>query len=368
MPSFVHVVESDYKPTFRTESVASMFDVSVEKKLSKKWSVDLPIEQQDWQIGLIVGPSGSGKSVISKKIFGDSVHKEFSWNEKSILDNFPNHLTVSEITEMLSRVGFSSPPQWMLSFDRLSNGQKFRTELARSFFEYKDLFVMDEFSSVVDRQVAKFGSFAFQKAIRQNKQKKFVAVTCHYDVEEWLQPDWVYDVSTNIFNRRSLRRPDISLEIFRTNYKTWEIFKDHHYLSSSINKSAFCYVGCIDDVPVVFDAWLPFFGKTSGGKKAMRGHRTVCLPDYQGLGLGNAIFTTLSRMWYTLGYDVFSCTGHPAEIKKRVKSKDWKITAQGRVTPDSNRKIKRSTDRLVSRFKYIGDKMDFTDAISLRGS
>ncbi len=249
----------------------------------------------------------------------------------------------------------------------LSNGQKFRAELARCILEYDDLFVFDEFTSVVDRQVAQIGSFAFQKAVRSKKNKKFVAVTCHYDVEEWLQPDWTFDVSTNEFKWRSLRRPNVTLEIFRVNYKAWELFKEHHYLSAEINKSSFCFVGCIDSVPVVFDSWLPFFGRTSSGKKAMRGHRTVCLPDYQGIGLGNALFTEIAKMWAGLGYDVFSCTAHPAEINKRIKSGEWKLNAQGRTAPD--KKIKnRATNRLTSRFTFVGKPMSYLDANKLLGN
>ncbi len=46
MPRFVHVVESDYKETFRTSKVASMFDVSPSEKLVKKWDVNLPLEEK----------------------------------------------------------------------------------------------------------------------------------------------------------------------------------------------------------------------------------------------------------------------------------------------------------------------------------
>jgi hypothetical protein len=35
---------------------------------------------------------------------------------------------------------------------------------------------------VADREVAKISAYAISKAIRQQKDKKFIAVTCHYDV------------------------------------------------------------------------------------------------------------------------------------------------------------------------------------------
>ena len=61
-----------------------------------------------------------------------------------------------------------------------------------------ELFVFDEFTSVVDRNVAKVGSFAMQKAIRKTN-KKFIAVSCHDDIEDWLLPDWVFDTNSMTF-------------------------------------------------------------------------------------------------------------------------------------------------------------------------
>lgn len=368
MPSFKHVIELDYKPTFRSEKVASMFDVPVSTKLHKEWDVNIPIEAKPWKIGLIVGASGSGKTTIANKLFEGKVHSNFQWTKSCLLDDFPSGSELKTITETLSKVGFSSPPSWLLPYSALSNGQKFRVELARTLLEYKDLFVFDEFTSVVDRQVAQVGAFAFQKAVRKS-DLQFVAVTCHYDVEEWLQPDWVFDVSTNTFKWGSLRRPEIKLEICRVHHSAWQLFKEHHYLTSDINKAACCFVGFIDGRPVVFDAWLPFVGRLSHGK-AMRGHRTVCLPDFQGLGLGNRLFTTISQMWAGLGYRVFSGTGHPAEIKKRIDSGQWRMSRQGRTAVDTSaygreRDFKRASGRLTAGFEFIGESMPNDEAMLL---
>jgi hypothetical protein len=42
---------------------------------------------------------------------------------------------------------------------------------------------------------AKIASFTFSKSIRRSN-KQFIAVTCHYDVEDWLEPDWVLCTDT----------------------------------------------------------------------------------------------------------------------------------------------------------------------------
>jgi energy-coupling factor transporter ATP-binding protein EcfA2 len=371
MPSFKHVITLDYKPTFRTEKVASMFDVQVTDKLRKEWNVNLPIEDKPWQVGLITGASGAGKSTLAARLWPDRIHQGFAWNRGSLLDDFPEDVDVRTITEVLSKVGFSSPPSWLLPYSVLSTGQKFRVELARCLLEYKDIFVFDEFTSVVDRQVAQIGAFAFQKAIRKSN-RQVVAVTCHYDVEPWLEPDWVFDVSSNTFRWGGLRRPKLELEICRVHYSAWELFKEHHYLTAEISKSAICFVGFIEGRPVVFDAWLPFVGRSRDGKKAMRGSRTVCLPDFQGLGLGNTLFTTLASMWSGLGYRVFSGTAHPAEINKRMSSGQWRLKSQGRSTKEKpktelKRRFARSraAGRLISTFEFTGKPMDHLEAVKL---
>jgi len=55
---------------------------------------------------------------------------------------------------------------------------------------------------VVDRQIAKIGALAFAKNWRRNKGKKVVLLSCHYDIIEWLQPDWVYDVNTKVLKKK----------------------------------------------------------------------------------------------------------------------------------------------------------------------
>jgi hypothetical protein len=62
--------------------------------------------------------------------------------------------------------------------------------------------VVDEFTSVVDRQIAKVGALAFGKAWRRNKGHKAVLLSCHYDIIEWLQPDWVYNIDTNELKKK----------------------------------------------------------------------------------------------------------------------------------------------------------------------
>lgn len=357
MPNFDHVIEIDYKPTFRTEKVAGMFDVPASTKLRKEWHVDMPIESKNWQIGLIVGASGSGKTTISRKAFGDDAyHYGYNWKSSSLLDDFDAELSASEITSSLSHVGFSSPPAWLLPYSALSNGQKFRCELARCLTDKRDLIVYDEFTSVVDRNAAKVGSHAVSKAIRKTA-KKFVAVTCHDDVEGWLQPDWVFDVSAMSFTWGCQRRPEAKIQIFQCHHSAWRLFVGNHYLSADLNKASTCFILFFDGTPAAFVAILPF--PHPHLKNVWKGHRTVTLPDYQGFGLGNRLSEFVGEWLHKKSKKFRSVTSHPAMIGHRYKSESWimdrapsRLRAPGKRSPIQNNN-NTSINRLTASFIYV---------------
>jgi ABC-type ATPase with predicted acetyltransferase domain len=178
----------------------------VDCKLEKRFKGVLPIDEEPWQIGVIVGRSGTGKTSIAKDLFGSAYIKRFEYSHKSILDDFPETLSVSDITKALCSVGFASPPDWLKSYDQLSQGEKMRVDIARALVLEQRLIVFDEFTSVVDREVAQVSAYAISKAVRKT-QKRFIAVTCHYDVIDWLEPDWVFTTDTMEFSKKKVAGP-----------------------------------------------------------------------------------------------------------------------------------------------------------------
>jgi ABC-type polar amino acid transport system ATPase subunit len=170
-------------------------------KLEKHFKGSIPIEDDNWQVGVIVGRSGSGKTSIAKQLFPEAYIRGFEYTNKCVLDDFPEKLETGEIKKMLCSVGFASPPDWLKAYDCLSQGEKMRVDIARALCLDKPLVVFDEFTSVVDREIAKVSAFAISKAVRRSS-KKFIAVTCHYDVVDWLDPDWVFSTDTMEFTRK----------------------------------------------------------------------------------------------------------------------------------------------------------------------
>lgn len=348
----------------RVLQMQGMFDVPPAKQSSLAWHVDLPIEERDWNIGLIVGPSGCGKSTIAREAFGSSVVEGFEWaGDRSILDAFPATMGIKELTALLSSVGFSSPPSWMRPFGVLSTGEQFRVFVARALAEMPDLAVIDEFTSVVDRTVAQIGSAAVASAVRRSK-RKLVAVTCHHDVLDWLQPDWVYQPVGNDFQWRCLQqRPGVELEIARCDGRQiWPLFKAHHYLSGELAVSARCFLATINERPAAFGSVNHFCHPTASSWKE---HRFVVLPDFQGIGIGNRLSEYLGSIFVTTGKRYRGVTSSPAFVQHRRRSPLWKQTRAGGMVSVPNRRKSRSFDtkriaksvawdRVTWTFEYVG--------------
>lgn len=329
MPTFDIVRKSKPNKTFRVASVIGKFDLQSEL-IEERFVGDINFGK-DWQIGLIVGKSGTGKTTIAKELFEDVYITQYKYQAESVLDDMPENCSIQEITNTFNSVGFSSPPSWLKSYSVLSNGQKMRVDLARAMLEDNDLFVFDEFTSVVDRNVAQIGSFAMQKAIRKTK-KKFIAVTCHYDVADWLLPDWIFNTDTMTFQNlegQKKNRPSINFEIFQTRDKSiWKMFAKHHYLSHTHNNAASVYVAYINDQIAGFLSVLHFpHPKTKNMKKV---HRLVILPDYQGAGFGLRFLESIGDI-YKKQKDRFTIvTTAPSLVQALKKSNKWALTSYGR--------------------------------------
>lgn len=370
MPKHTVTVDCPVRQSFAVDQVRGMFDLPATKTASETFSVELPGEDEAWRIGVIVGPSGSGKTTVARSAYGQRfIEGGFRWQkQQAVVDHFPK-LSIKDVTQMLTSVGFSSPPAWVKPHHVLSGGERFRCDLARALLQPGALVAFDEFTSVVDRTVAKIGSAAIAKAIRsQRVNKKFVAVTCHYDVLDWLAPDWVLDMATQQLARGCLhRRPPIELTVVPGHHSAWELFRRHHYLNHALQHSAKCFAAFYHDEPVAFSAW---FHRMTRKRQAqdMREHRTVVLPDYQGIGIGNRLSELCASIFTGLGGRAFSVTSHPAMIRYRAASPNWRTVRFGMVPPQGSTGVIKSSGscgRYTAGFQFVGAAMDADRAAAL---
>ena len=132
MPSLNVVVSCPVYDSFRVQQVAGMFDVPLAEKASERFEADVPGANENWQIGLIVGPSGCGKSTIARRAFADKMYRANEWpTDRAVVDCF-SELPVRYVVELFTAVGFGSPPSWIKPYHVLSNGERFRCDLARA--------------------------------------------------------------------------------------------------------------------------------------------------------------------------------------------------------------------------------------------
>jgi ABC-type ATPase involved in cell division len=370
MPTVDVVVSTPVSRSTRCRQVEALFDVPAQEKQTLRWSGTVPLDARPWNIGLIVGPSGSGKSTVARELFRDALHIDPEWGAPSVLDDFPASVPLSEIASICQAVGFNTIPAWMRPYAVLSNGEKFRVMLARLLAECPELAVLDEFTSVVDRQVAKIGSHAVQKYIRK-RGSKFVAVSCHSDIIEWLNPDWILEPATMTFSWRELqRRPAIECTISRVNYSAWRLFAPYHYMSRELHRGAQCFCLFIDDVPAAF---LGIMHRPAPGVKTpiWGGSRTVTLPDYQGLGLAFVLSETVASAIVALDARFHAPPSHPVFVRQFSASPKWRLvkrpgigSVNGTAAGRTGRGVGRMGGRPNAVFDYVGPVM--TDRIRAR--
>ena len=347
-----------------TEYVYEAFDIQNREETSVSIPMQLgEIKNFDWNIGVILGGSGSGKTTILKKI--GNVKKVNFDAEKPLISNF-DWLKPKDATLVLTSMGLSSVPTWLRPFHTLSNGEQYRATLAYLVASAKggEVILVDEYTSVVDRDVAKAMSFALQKYIRR-ENKRIILASCHYDILEWLMPDWTCSPQKGGALERGdwLRqgRPKIELQVSRAEYKAWDIFKKHHYLTELNNKSYAHYLFEWNNKPVGIVVVSPL--PSAYIKNGFRGSRTVVLPDYQGMGIGSQISNFIGGIYKNNNCKYYTKTVNPALGEYRNISQKWRGTPDnGKIRLKRNKKSNydshwKSKNRASYCHEYIGESI-----------
>jgi len=320
-------------------------------------------------IVLIVGTSGSGKSTILRSL---GCNRTMTLSPCStVIENFS---TPERGEELLLAAGLRSIPAWFRTPGTLSNGEYHRFEMAMALDQ--GITTIDEFTSVVDRDTAKSLALSVRKYHDRNPGVLYIA-SCHRDIIDWLDPDWVYDTDLQkLDNRRSLlrlgTRPQLALTIRSTTSDYWRYFSKYHYLDTRMSRSVHCYVLLLGDKPIGFHAAIHSTNRDI--HSYWRGHRTVILPEFQGMGIGTAFSDAIAQIYVDRGLRYFSKTAHPSFGEHREKSPLWRATSTNRKSRKASYLLKdgtvrsmpgyggnaqialRDADRVCYSHEYIGPK------------
>lgn len=188
--------------SYAAERTRGLYNVGVEDGRHFHLDVELPDLDGDWQIGVVVGPSGSGKTSIANALKEYDFHEWWAqWPDEEPIIEVLGKEDYEKACAAMAAVGLGSVPSWLRPAQVLSNGERFRADMAmllmggsgRLKLRDDPRVIIDEFTSVLDRRVAQVGAGAFAKSWRKQSGRKVVLVTPHYDILEWIDPDWVID-------------------------------------------------------------------------------------------------------------------------------------------------------------------------------
>lgn len=170
-----------------TDMVQKNFDYEFTGE-SKVYPFELPNLDFDFNILCVVGASGSGKSTLLNEFNGYKSSNYRTFDDNAIVSNFESPEVASN---RLSAVGLNSMPVWCRPRKVLSVGEGFRADLALNLDSYT---IFDEFTSTIDRNVAKSTCNGISRFIKDNNLNHVVFCSCHKDFIPFLQPDIVIDL------------------------------------------------------------------------------------------------------------------------------------------------------------------------------
>lgn len=366
------------RDSFRVQQVRAMFDVGAFEGAERLLAVERPVG--DWTLGVICGPSGSGKSTAARFMFPGSIGPRKEWPRDVAVIEGLGEMPLSEGTGAFLSVGFGSAPSWLRPYCALSDGEKFRCDMAAGLLRAErdsGLLVVDEFTSALDRRTAKYACLALAKRLRRGgmgeesgsqglgtgRGCRLVVVTGHEDVVEWLQPDWVLSMPWGRLTWRCIRRVGLRLELQRCSRKAWDVFKGWHYLAGSsggknsgggLSPTARCHGVWADGCMASFIAVIPLLGK----RNHWRVTRLVTLPGFQGVGIGGWALDAMGELYAEQGLRMSITTGHAGVGRHCGRSSVWRLTGYSKLGRVGVRifdvKARGSFGRSTASFAYVG--------------
>lgn len=339
IPSIIDVkLQSEMFTNFRCQVAANSLDIDIKKKSIHHLHIEGINIPESWNVGLVYGSSGSGKTTLIKEIFGERIFETMLKQQEPIINQFPENYTYEECAMMLNGIGLNTVPCWIRPVNTLSNGQKARAEAALLMSQDKEIICVDEWTSVVDRTVAKAMSFCIGKYAKKNN-KKIILCSCHYDVIEWLKPDWLIDCNKQAFelpksnNFFFTERDKLEFEIREIGRESWRYFSKYHYLSDKLPGGQIYLYGLFHNFNQIgFQCFANYVPTRKGNAPIFHSNRTVIHPDYNGLGLGIKLINESSKLLNKKKYcKIMAKFSSTPVFKAMIKEKQWKFLGETRL-------------------------------------
>ena len=177
--------------TPRTLKVAEAFGLGIDREQEHVIYRDFELKLAEGDVVYITGDSGSGKSVLLRSLEEDLGAEAINIDDVAIATDKPLIDTVGatfrDALRLLSRVGLNDAFLFLRRYPELSDGQRYRYNIARMIDSGRRFWLCDEFCSTLDRTTAKIVAYNIQKLSRRSGATLIVATT-HIDLEEDLSP------------------------------------------------------------------------------------------------------------------------------------------------------------------------------------
>ena len=229
---------------------------------------------------------------------------------------------------------------------------------------------------------------ALSAAVRSGEAPPVVLAGCHHALvgAGGLAPDWVFEAASATLltfgppppapspeappplpvegGTARLAAPAVRLELTACARSRWRRFRAYHYKTPKLSAVSTAYA--LDAVlppawaaptavaprwadeeegggeaagprlPVGFVATIPHSGKRSEGAvaPARRAHRTVVLPEWQGVGIGSRLSDAVAELHRRSGADYYGQTVHPTFGGYRDRSSLWRPTEFNHQRPE----------------------------------
>lgn len=179
--------------TDRTLAVSEAFGVPLDDEQTYTVYENLELEIFPGDVVYILGDSGSGKSLLLKAL-KEGTTRAVSTSDLEIA---PDTTLVegvgcdfNEAVRLLTLVGLNDAFLFLRKYRELSDGQKYRYQLAKMLDTDAEYYFIDEFCTLLDRDTAKVVSYNMQRVTRKFG-KTLIVATPHSDLQDDLYPSLV---------------------------------------------------------------------------------------------------------------------------------------------------------------------------------